>query len=355
MKIAIITDTHFGAKNDSLIFSNYIMNFYLNIFFPYLIKHKITHVIHLGDMFDRRKYINFEILERFENMFMKQLYNHQINLTILTGNHDVYYKNTNRLNSLDLLLREGLYQDLLVLNHTHTIKLNNTEILLIPWINEENYNETIQSIKNSKAKIVLGHLELAGFPMYKGMTNQEGMDTTIFKKFDLVCSGHFHHRSTKGNIHYLGCPYEITWADFNDPKGFHILDTTTQDLEFVENPLKLFYKIIYDDKTTDYMTEPVDIYKNRYVKLIVKNKGCDKMYDYFVNNLYNINPANVVILDNLDDYSVRQHQTKDVDVEDTSKFITNYVGDMDLVDDHKKELDDRLLNTYTKALKIDSE
>ena len=36
MKIALLNDTHFGARNDSNIFDEYFYKFYDNIFFPYL-------------------------------------------------------------------------------------------------------------------------------------------------------------------------------------------------------------------------------------------------------------------------------------------------------------------------------
>lgn len=363
MKIVLICDTHFGARNDSQVFSDYIREFYEGQFFPYLKDNKITQVIHLGDVFDRRKYINFKTLVDFEKMFMNNIYKQKIDLTLLTGNHDVFYKNTNKVNSLELLLREGLHQNLDILNATNTRRFYNdfindrqdfTEILLVPWINEENHDDTMNMIKNTDVDIVLGHLELSGFPMYKGMPQNVGMKSKAFKRFDLVCSGHFHHRSSKKNIHYLGCPYQITWADWDDPKGFHVLDTDTKKIEFIENPLKLFIKVKYDDTKTNYDLESVDSYKDKYVKLIVDKKDNIVMYDKFVTRLYDINPANLIILDDLDEYSVRYSEDEDVTLEDTTKFISKYVDDMTEFNTiQKKELDARLRDTYIKALEID--
>lgn len=374
MKIAIITDTHFGARNDSQIFSDYIREFYETIFFPYLINNNINKIIHLGDVFDRRKYINFKTLQDFNEMFMYPLYKHKIDLTVLTGNHDVFYKNTNELNSLNLLLREGLHQSLDIMDITHTRKFHNdfvanrhdfTKILLVPWINEENYQHTMEQINKFDGDIVLGHLELVGFSMHKGMNNQEGMNSNIFDKFDIVCSGHFHHKSSKKNIHYLGCPYQITWADYDDPKGFHILDTDTKELEFIENPLQLFHKIIYNDENEYHKCGCIkiqksdkhfnyNIFENKYIKLFVEKKTDNLMFDNFVDNIYKINPANLIILDNLDDYSIRYSEDDDMEIEDTAKFISGYIDDMiEFNSVQKTELDIRLKKTYIQALNID--
>jgi DNA repair exonuclease SbcCD nuclease subunit len=110
-----------------------------------------------------------------------------------------------------------------------------SKIFMMPWICTDNYNQSMEAIKTTDAQVLFGHFEIAGFQMYKGHENDEGFDPKIFEKFDLVCSGHFHHRSSNGNINYLGNPYELTWADFEDPRGFHIFDTSTRELDFIPN------------------------------------------------------------------------------------------------------------------------
>ena len=59
MKTGSLNDTHFGARNDSPAFIKYFNRFYDEIFFPYLQEHNITTLIHLGDVVDRRKFINY--------------------------------------------------------------------------------------------------------------------------------------------------------------------------------------------------------------------------------------------------------------------------------------------------------
>ena len=59
MKFAILNDTHCGVRGDMIEMSKYQGRFYNEVFFPYLDEHDIKHIVHLGDYFDRRKYINF--------------------------------------------------------------------------------------------------------------------------------------------------------------------------------------------------------------------------------------------------------------------------------------------------------
>ena len=106
MKIAIITDQHFGARNDSIHFLDYYEKFYRDTFFPTLDNNGITNLLILGDTFDRRKYVNFLTLKRTKEMFFDELYNRDIKVSMLAGNHDTYFKNTNDVNSVDLLLKQ---------------------------------------------------------------------------------------------------------------------------------------------------------------------------------------------------------------------------------------------------------
>ena len=62
MKVAIITDQHFGARKNSKLFHDYFLNFYENVFFPSLEKEGISVVVDLGDTFDSRKGIDFAAL-----------------------------------------------------------------------------------------------------------------------------------------------------------------------------------------------------------------------------------------------------------------------------------------------------
>ena len=223
MKIALITDQHFGGKSDSNSFNDFIEKFYTNQFFPYLKENNIHTVIDLGDTFDRRKYVNFAILDKVRQYYFDVMREQHIQLHSIVGNHSTYYRNTNSVNSSNLLY--GHYDNIEVYSEATTISLDGTIIDLIPWINSENYESTMYFIKHSKAQVAFGHLEVEGFAMYKNYVAESGIAKDVFKGYELVASGHYHHKSSKDNVYYLGAPYEITWNDYDDPRGFHIFDT----------------------------------------------------------------------------------------------------------------------------------
>ena len=354
MKVALITDQHFGGKQDSQNFLNHIEKFYRELFFPYLFENNINNVIDLGDTFDRRKFVNFNTLDKVRQFYFDVLNEQGIKLHSIVGNHSTYYRNTNSVNSSELLY--GHYDNIEVYPEVATICLDGTPIDLIPWINSENYDRTIDFIKNSKAHVAFGHLEVAGFAMYKGYNAEDGIAKDIFKGYEIVCSGHYHHKSSKDNIHYLGAPYEITWNDYDDPRGFHVLDTETRELEFIRNKFRLFEKIYYDDENTDYSTIDTNYYKNKIVKLIVENKNIIGEYESFVDKLYESDLADLTILEDLSEYSTRYSDDNEEDIEigNTSDFLDEYVDGMpDSKSDEKTKVKKLLKVIYNEALNMD--
>ena len=240
MKVAIITDTHYGARKGSKHLHDYFELFYKNVFFPSLEEHKIDTVVHMGDIFDSRKAIDLQSLEWAKRVVFEPLKKYKVHLAI--GNHDCYYKNTNNVNSPQLLLKS--YPNISTYSEPVEIKLDKLKLLILPWINSENFNETKELIESTKAKIAMGHLELNGFRATRGHLMETGMDIDIFNKFEKVFSGHFHTRSNDGKIFYLGNPYEMFWNDVNDPRGFHIFDTETLTHTPINNPYRLFYNCL---------------------------------------------------------------------------------------------------------------
>jgi metallophosphoesterase superfamily enzyme len=89
MRIAILNDTHCGARNSSDVFMAYQELFYENIFFPYLLENGITNIIHLGDYYEHRKFVNFKALEHNRKVFLEKLREYNIHMDIIPGNHDV--------------------------------------------------------------------------------------------------------------------------------------------------------------------------------------------------------------------------------------------------------------------------
>lgn len=349
MKVAIITDQHFGARGDSVQCLDYYEKFYNEIFFPELEEQNIKHILILGDTFDRRKFVNFNTLSRAKRMFFDVALINQINITMIAGNHDTYYKNTNEVNSLDLTLAE--YENIKIVTHPETINIDGVPICFLPWICADNYVDSMNEIKNTKADICMGHLEIAGFAMYRGAEAHDGLSKESFKKFDLVFSGHYHHRSNDGHVFYLGNPYELTWQDYNDPRGFHIFDLQTRHLDFVQNTFSLFERFEYDDTAFDPDSIDTNYFSDKYVKLIILNKTDLYKFDKFINRVYQRNPLDVKIVEDFSEFTEGEVD-ENINLEDTSSVLSNYIDSLETEVD-KEKVKSFMKVLYTEALNRD--
>jgi len=351
MKIAIITDTHFGVRNDSSDFLDYFIKFYDEVFFPTLKKLGIKTILHLGDVVDRRKFISYVTLRRMRENFINRMQGYEVH--VLVGNHDIPYKNTNDINAMQELFsgNDGikLYTD------PAEVTIGGCEMLFLPWINQENYQASVGLMNSTKAQIAMGHLEVKGFDMYRGMPSHEGFEPATFDKFDVVCSGHYHHMSRKGNIYYLGAPYEMIWSDCNDPRGFHIFDTETRDFEFVQNPFTIFKKVWYDDegKSTEKVLDSAPDVAGKYVKVIVQGKTNPYLFDLFMGKLYSTSPIDVSIVEdhrNMDSISDDELLSE---AEDTLTILSKYIQALEIGVD-KGNLEKLMRGLYSEAIMMES-
>ena len=353
MKVAVITDTHWGARNDSQAFMDYFRKFYEEIFFPTLQEQGIDTIIHMGDVVDRRKFINWKTVYQMREMFFDVCYERNINLHLVTGNHDTYFRNTNQVNSLSGL-RLADKENFTVYEKSTEIELDGTKIFIQPWICDENKEESLKAIEETNSQLLFGHLEVRGFEMHLGQYSQTGVDASMFKKFDMAFSGHFHHKSDNGNIYYLGNPYQITWSDYKDPRGFHIFDTKTRELEFIVNPYDMFHKIHYDDEKMtleSIQNDDYSIYKNCYVKLIIMNKKNPFWFDTLMDKLYAADVADISIAENFDqDLNIEDDMINEA--EDTLTILSKYVNSLNI--DNKEELDNLLISLYNESLTMET-
>ena len=348
MKIAILGDTHFGVRGDSLKFHDYYKKFYDNVFFPYLKENNITNVFQLGDLFDRRKFINFNTLALSKQYFFDQIADLELKFYTLLGNHDIFWKESLEVNSTGLVLGEYSQYIHLIDKPTPITFPDGTTIDMIPWICKENQKEVFEFIDESKSDLCFGHFEIAGFPMYKGMVGHHGLSHEMFAKYERVLSGHYHTRSKQENIEYIGTPYEMTWQDYNDPRGFSVFDTETRELEFIRNPYTIHEKITYDDKNHD----PVDLstidIKDKYVKLAVVNKTDLYKFDQFVNEMYTKDAYEIKIIEDFSEFNDGEIST-DINIEDTMSILSNYVDSVE-TEENKEEIKSVLKELYLEAI-----
>ena len=347
MKIALITDTHFGARNDNVNFNEYFYQFYEGVFFPYLQQNNIKTCIHLGDCFDRRKYVSYRTAKDFRERFILPFNVLGIDLHMLVGNHDIYYKNTSQVNSLTELIGDK-HKNIHIYEDATEVEFDGLPILFMPWINQTNEIYAEGMIEETKADICMGHLEINGFQMNKSVIHSHGgREKEFFRKFDTVMSGHFHHKSDDGQIFYLGTPYEIYWNDWGDPKGFHVFDTETRQLERIVNPLTIYSKIYYDDSLE--MNHDMTQYKDKYVKLIVVNKKDLYQFDKFVDKLLQADCHEVKIVEDFSELDANNVSDDIVEnTEDTMTLLERYIDELD-VTLSKDRLKNTMRTLYTEA------
>lgn len=350
MKVAIITDTHCGAGNDNTVFNEYFIQFYEQLFFPYLQEHGIKTVLHLGDVFDRRKYINFNTLHTWHKRVFQPLHELVDRVDITVGNHDTYFKNTNQINSVQELLKS--YPKFNVYTEPTEVLVDKLKVLYLPWICEETVEKSIKTIQDSDAKVCMGHLELIGFEMYVGHINTDkGLRSEMFDKFYMTLTGHFHQKSSRGGVHYLGAPYPMMWNDYNCQRGFHILDTETLELQFIPNPFQIYCKLSYNDSNAsidEILAKDYSHVAGKFVKVIVQTKNNPYGFDQYIENLQKYNPCDISIVDASFETGSLVEDVDADEAKDTLTILHEVVQSLET--QHKNKLNNFLSELYVEAL-----
>jgi hypothetical protein len=345
MKVAIITDQHFGARKNSKHFHDYFLRFYNDIFFPTIEAEGITTIVDMGDTFDSRKGIDFSSLSWAKNNYYDRLRDMGCMIHSIVGNHTAYYKNTNDVNAIDLLLAE--YDNIRTYSEATEIKLDKLGVLLIPWINAENEEQTLKLIKKTKVKMAMGHLECRGFRIHRGYVMEQGIDVDLFDKFDKVYSGHYHTRSDNGKLYYLGNPYEMFWNDLEDTRGFHIFDTETLEHTPIDNPYRMFYNIYYEDN--NHQTFDTREYENKIVKVIVRKKTSPKKFEKFIDKLYSANVHELKVVENF-----QLEESEDFEAfesEETLSILNRYVEESE-ISLEKSRIQEVIQEVYQEACEL---
>lgn len=295
MKIVLLNDLHFGTRNDHPVLLDHLIEFLSNTVIPYCVENGIKDIYHLGDFFDRRKYVNIKTLYRLRTEFLEPLFEAGVRLNLLLGNHDVYFRNTNHINSPREIL--STYNENQVRIFESPVEIGD-KLCIIPWVNDSNYTESMSLIKTSDCPYLLGHFDIIGFEVFRGIESDEGFNPDIFSKYRHVLTGHYHIKSEKENIKYLGSQYQMTFSDVGETKGFHTLDMDTGDLDFIENPKSLFHTIVYSDDSESLMNHLQQI-KGCFVKVLVVKKENLKMFEDLISGIHKQDPVQVTIIDML--------------------------------------------------------
>lgn len=351
MKTAIITDIHFCIRNGSPYYAERYRLFFENIFFPYIDKHNIKTILCLGDTFEDRKNLNILGLKAAREMFFDEALKRDIKIISILGNHDVFFRNTNETNSMDII--ESSYKNVYIVNEYEEFKFGNKIFGMMSWVNNENLDRNLERIKStSNADFLLMHAEIVGFEMTKGNVADKGFEQSLFGRFELVLSGHFHIKNKIGHIYYIGNPFQTNWDDYNSDRGFHVYDHDTNTFEFIKNTYENFDVIIYDD-AVNISTFNFDKYKDQKIKVLVNNVAGLKQASYltFLENL-NTKVFEYTVVEINDESALIEDSTTALNMKSNTEMIKEYVNGLTMEDTEKSEVINIMLDLYNEAINL---
>jgi DNA repair exonuclease SbcCD nuclease subunit len=352
-KVAFIGDQHFGISDGKLAMHKFYERVYTEWMIPLLIKHGICVAYQFGDIFDKRKGVDSFSASEAKRYFFEPLEKAAIQFIGLVGNHDAFFTNTIEVNSPDLLLKD--FRNVTLIQEPRKVIVDSTSIDIVPWICRDNDERIAKFIEQSDSEYLFGHFEIEGFAMYKGVESKHGLSREMFKKYEKVFSGHYHTRSDDGNIMYIGTPCEMTWNDYDDPRGIHIFDSDTGELEFFACPFTLFDVIVYDEDKIDFKKNPCldpESIKDKYIKLIVEKRTDFKKYDRFVAALHELGAHDIKIIEDFSQFNDVEVTVDAVTANDTASLLRQYVDETD-TDLDKDRLKRELHLLYVEAQAVE--
>ena len=330
-KILILGDIHIGARSSSKIFRQLFREYFRDKVFPLVKERKINRIISLGDFFDNRNSVSLQDIDYVLTEFIPQLESTGAHLHVLAGNHDVAFKNTNKVNSLSILRTSKNIT--VVDNDLHVLETESKNFVLCPWINNENQDQLLEELKfyADKDHILCGHFEFQGMRMYQNSkVCEHGLDPKDFKKFYKVISGHFHHPSSYGNVSYMGSVFHLNWQDHGDKKFIYIFDTNTDEFESIENPYSLFTEFDYhEDDLLNMSDEDIkDFCEGQFVRVVIDKDYKRVELKDVIHKIEKHKPISVDVIDNtiveknIDTGDIEVSETKDID-----DYVDEYLKD----------------------------
>lgn len=356
-RIGFITDTHYGIRNDNQNFHEYMRrsnDFYFKVFE----ERGIDTIVHGGDIVDRRKYINILTAKKLKEDFLDRIKQGGYDFHLICGNHDTYFKDTNDVNALDVVM--GQDSGFKYYIKPETVELLGIPVLFLPWIVPGTEMETLNAIKETDAEVAFGHLEVQGFEFIRGVTNEHGWKSKEFKRMKHVFSGHFHHPSSRENITYTGAAYEFNWGDYDGNRGITIVDLASGKYEFIRNPHSIFQIYEYDDVGNEKLIKNdlengfFDKMKSNYVKVKVISKKNPVLFDNVIEAVKAAEPIDYKIIENMVEFDVNI-DWDETSVEDTPTIIRKYVGSMEFENEEQgKALDKYMGEVYNEAISLEN-
>lgn len=354
MKVILLTDTHIGASNDHPVQMNNVEKFF-TWFWGEVDRLGVTHIFHLGDLMDNRTRVSYLAAYQLKRCFMDQAAIRDVNVHMIVGNHDILYRTTLEYSSAVLLEDK---KNIFAYDNPVEVDLpDGTVIGMVPWIHKNNMDATMKFLETTDSKYIMGHLEIKGAQMMKGVLAEHGQEASIFGRFPKVFSGHYHHVNSYENIHYIGNTIQMNWGDFGEERGYTILDTETGEHQLVCNPFSPFQKLYYDDESETYedlsYMDHFDL-SNRFIRVVVVHKKNPYLLERYVQKLTNLGAFSVQVMEH--DSVEFSGTSSDVDEDDLKEFkadtltiLSEYVHSTALSDEQSKRVMKMLREIYAEA------
>lgn len=347
-KAILISDIHFGMKNSNQENLDEQKNYFYNWFFKLLKKENPDYLFMLGDLFDNRSTLNIQVMNVAIDIFKTIATDMNIPIIMIAGNHDIFMKSTNDINSIKIFSHIPNIQV-----YENPVQLNffDKKCLFVPWINDKK-EESAFYLKN-KSEYLFCHTEFQDTFFNSYVKIVDGVNFDDIKNYQKVFSGHIHHRQETGNLTLIGCPYHITRNDINNKKGIYVIDFEKNETKFIKNNfspeyVKIDLKEIFEMTLEEYekiiTNNFVDITFNQDIlQYFTFNKLLDVSEKFKKINFNAINQAYETI-------EFEHNLTDDFNEIDLFKLLTTYVENTDYNIELKNVLFDYLKNLYHRAI-----
>ena len=348
-RVWFITDSHLGVRNSSNEWIDIMRDYFFGWFIP-LVKenYRPGHIlIHLGDVYDSRQSINIKVLNLGVDVFESLSEIFTDGIYVIAGNHDLWGKTSNEINSLKSI---KWVPNVNILEEPETLVLGDKKFLMMPWRKDHATEE--EFLDNSGPHDYLCcHADIRGLKFNRYVTVEEGADSKKFSKFKTVYSGHIHYSQVVNNIHMLGSPYELTRSDMGNPKSVTLLDLQTEEeTKFVNDFSPKFKKFIFDQILEMTIEDLEPEFRNNFVDIMIDPKMAlraplNVLTESIVSQRklgfhpYDPNQANS-LSSQIYDTDGKQFSVMD--------FVKEYVGGME----YDPETKDKLVGSLEKLYKI---
>lgn len=354
MKVCLTADLHFGiSKGDPVFLESQLR--YINELVKICLDKEIKNVYILGDLFDTRNTLNVLVLNKVLDFF----YSHEndpLRFTISLGNHDIYYRDRLSPNSLQTIRN---VKNVRIIDKPTMVM---PDTLMIPWIIDlEDFNNNI--LPNYSCKRLFCHIDTIGTLGDSLIVKDNFLDPNeLFKSWDYIYSGHYHNHSIKkcGDkyLMYLGSPYPMNRGEAAEPhKGLWILDTETEELEFIKNPHAIEYiYLTFPEKPTNLDK----LVKGNIVTITIPRSYSKKTSEIneYVEYLNKLNPARSVsvVYENLvlnqeylelDDAGLEEKLSEFRDLNLTN-LVLSYVKGSEEIVNNENDIVTSLLDLYDR-------